>query len=98
MDAKQLIKWSILSLAVSGGDIPELPHITSENIDEVYDDFKNDIYDYEYEFREGEVETDISCDYSRHYESNSEATKAPNGIWVGWTYWYGGGKHGEPEA
>jgi hypothetical protein len=98
MDAKQLIKWSILSLAVSGGDIPELPHITSENIDEVYDDFKNDIYDYEYEFREGEVETDISCDYSRHYESNSVATKAPNGIWVGWTYWYGGGKHGEPEA
>jgi len=20
------------------------------------------------------------------------------GDWVGWTYWYGGGKHGEPDA
>ena len=22
----------------------------------------------------------------------------PDGSWVGWTYWYGGGKYGEPEA
>jgi hypothetical protein len=22
----------------------------------------------------------------------------PDGTWVGWTYWYGGGKHGEPSA
>ena len=22
----------------------------------------------------------------------------PDGSWVGWTYWYGGGKHAEPEV
>ncbi|WP_244097750.1 hypothetical protein [Burkholderia anthina] len=26
------------------------------------------------------------------------AAQAPDGSWVGWNYWYGGGKHGEPEA
>jgi hypothetical protein len=44
------------------------------------------------------VETHLSCPSSRHYESDAVAAKAPDGSWVGWTYWYGGGKHGEPEA
>lgn len=30
--------------------------------------------------------------------SCATAAKMPDGSWVGWTYWYGGGKHGEPEA
>lgn len=50
------------------------------------------------EVREGEAETGIPCDWSRHYESKSVAAKCDDGSWVGWTYWYGGGKHGEPEA
>ncbi len=41
-------------------------------------------------------ETGISSDYSRHYESKSVAKEIAPGVWVGWTYWYGGGKHGEP--
>lgn len=24
--------------------------------------------------------------------------QAPDGTWVGWTYWYGGGKYAEPSA
>jgi hypothetical protein len=50
------------------------------------------------EVRGGEVETSLPCDRSRHYESKAVAAKLPDGSWVGWTYWYGGGKHGEPEA
>lgn len=50
------------------------------------------------EFRQGEQETEIECDWSRHYESKSVAAEMDDGSWVGWTYWYGGGKHGEPEA
>ena len=50
------------------------------------------------DWRRGTEETDIECDWSRHYESKSVATKLSDGSWVGWTYWYGGGKHGEPEA
>lgn len=50
------------------------------------------------EVREGEAETGLPCEWSRHYESKSVAAPLPDGSWVGWTYWYGGGKHSEPEA
>lgn len=75
-----------------------ITEITKENVDDLYEAFCDDIQDIKYEFREGEVETKLPCDYSRHYESKSVAAKIPDGSWVGWTYWYGGGKHGEPEA
>jgi len=55
-------------------------------------------YEIVSEFRDGQVETDIPCDWSRHYESKSVAAKCCDGSWVGWTYWYGGGKHGEPQS
>ena len=55
-------------------------------------------WDYEYEFREGQVETKLPCEYSRHYESKAVARKMTDGSWVGWAYWYGGGKHGDPEG
>ena len=41
-------------------------------------------------------ETGIPCDGSRHYSSKSVARQLPTGEWIGWTYWFGGGKHGEP--
>lgn len=50
------------------------------------------------EVREGEVETNLSCDYSRNYESKAVAARLPDGSWVGWTYWYGGGKHSSPSS
>ena len=31
-----------------------------------------------------------------HYESKSVATQLNGPIWIGWTYWYGGGKHSNP--
>lgn len=49
------------------------------------------------EIRSGEVETGLPCEWSRHYESKSVAAQYLDGSWVGWTYWYGGGKHGCPE-
>lgn len=36
-------------------------------------------------------------EYSRHYDCH-EVAALLSGRWVGWTYWYGGGKHGEPEG
>lgn len=36
--------------------------------------------------------------WSRNYESDEVGAKMPDGSWVGWTHWHGGGKHGEPEA
>lgn len=71
--------------------------VTADNIDELYDECE-DKQDVIYEVREGDYETKLPCQSSRHYESKSVAAQAPDGSWVGWTYWYGGGKHGEPEA
>lgn len=108
MTPQQKIQWIILnkyfeeSGMVEKDGVPEYPTITAENIEDVYYEIEEEsgdsLQEYKYELREGEIETDIPCDYSRHYESKSVAAQAPDGTWVGWTYWYGGGKHGEPEA
>ena len=70
----------------------------AETVDALFDDLesRDELQDLLSEFREGEVETNIACDWSRHYESKSVAASLSDGTWVGWTYWYGGGKHGEP--
>lgn len=72
--------------------------ITAETVDKQYTELieLNLHWDYESEFRQGTVETKLSCPYSRCYEAKAVARKLSDG-WVGWTYWYGGGKHGNPE-
>lgn len=74
--------------------------MTGEAIDKAYDDLaeKGGHYDPMYDLREGDVATDVPCEYLRHHESKSVAMKCCDGSWVGWTYWYGGGKHAEPES
>lgn len=80
----------------------ELPPITADNIDEVYEEIDGDDYalqDARYEMRESGQETGLPArHHSRHYESDEVAVKYIDGTWVGFTYWYGGGKYGEPEA
>jgi len=82
--------------------LPEL--LTEKQIYDFYEECReNHLCDTLYEAREniretGE-ETGISSDnHSRHYESEEVAAKMSDGTWVGWTYWHGGGKHGEPAA
>tara|TARA_Y100000310_G_scaffold96388_1_gene94157 strand:+ start:70 stop:516 length:447 start_codon:yes stop_codon:yes gene_type:complete len=78
------------------------PYFEAGDIDQAWDNaFEADLdqgwlQEIECEFRGGEALTDISSEYSRHYESKSVAANIDN-QWVGWTYWYGGGKHGQPE-
>jgi hypothetical protein len=78
----------------------EVPEVAPEDIDEIYGELEEDDehWDAMSELREGTVETEIPCTYSRHYESKSVAAQAVDGTWVGWTYWYGGGKHSEPDS
>ncbi len=97
MTPEQKVKSKIL--AVDAGYRDETIEVTAENVDRLYARLVNDSehWDAMNEVREGEVETGIPCDWSRHYESKSVAAKMPDGSWVGWTYWYGGGKHGCPE-
>lgn len=54
-------------------------------------------FDAKSEFRSYGIETDLEPPYSRHFEANQVARKMPSGNWVSWTYWYGGGKHSNPD-
>jgi len=98
MTPQQKIKWAILARVAEWAKMnpPEYP---CSNIDELYDELveTGDYYDAESEIREGEVETGLACELSRHYESDAVAMQMPDKSWVGWTYWHGGGKHGNPE-
>jgi hypothetical protein len=100
MTPEQMIKAAILAQAIEQDVVSVAEPITAENVDEIFDSSNEEyeLQDFLYEFREGEVETNIPAPSSRHYEAKSVAAKAPDGSWIGWTYWYGGGKHGEPEA
>ena len=75
--------------------------LTADNVDDLYDEIEGEDYtlqDARSEVRCGVHETGLPAPHSRHYESKSVAAQTLDGSWVGWTYWYGGGKHGVPEA
>lgn len=71
-----------------------------ESYESIWHDIKSEFdeaYELEYEMREG-VETNLHPKTSsRHYEIDVHAMKVDD-IWVAWDFYYGGGKHGEPEA
>jgi len=73
---------------------------TKEDIDEFERQVEeDDLRDVLSELRGNyDEETGLPTEYSRHYESKSVAKQMKDGTWIGWTFWYGGGKHGEPEA
>ncbi|QYC52551.1 hypothetical protein [Salmonella phage SSBI34] len=54
------------------------------------------LWEVQYDFRSSGIVTNLLPEMSRHYESDQVARETPFG-WVSWTYWYGGGKHGNPE-
>jgi hypothetical protein len=99
MTPEQKIKWLILA-KVAEWEEESLDPVTADNVDDLYGQLveEDNHWDAKNEVRCGEVETGLKCEYSRHYESKSVAAKAPDGSWIGWPYWYGGGKHGEPSA
>ncbi len=71
-----------------------------ESYESIWYDIKSEFdeaYELEYEMREG-LEINLpSKTSSRHYEIDVHAMEVDD-IWVAWDYYYGGGKHGEPEA
>ncbi len=92
--------WAVLvDAAESYGFI--LPATVDEtNVEALYAELcERDIHwDCVRELRESGIETGLEGPASRHYESKEVAAKMPDGSWVGWTYWHGGGKHGNPES
>lgn len=99
MTPEQKIKSAILAKVAEWDGKPRGDY-NKDNVDSLYQQLVDEDghWDARSEIRSGDVETGLPCEWSRHYESKSVAAKMPDGSWVGWTYWYGGGKHGEPEA
>ena len=58
----------------------------------------NSHWDPEEEFRCSGEPTGLKAEFSRNYESTAVGRLLDDGVWVGWTYWHGGGKHSEPGA
>lgn len=100
MTAQQKVKALVLLHIRSWGN--EVEPITKETLDEVWDSFadgdcEDTLRDAVNDIRGGQVETGFACPLSRHFEAKSVGAKLPDGSWVGWTYWYGGGKHSYPQ-
>lgn len=90
------LKYAILNLDAQwqGEELPT--HLSESAVLDLWDEHEC-IQDAMYEIRGSGTPTGLHSPSSRHYESESVAVQCPNGEWVGFTYWYGGGKHGNPE-
>ena len=105
MSPTQKIKWKILACAARW-EKETLPAITAENVDALYDALvaRDGHWDAVNEVRSsGIVHTGLptkNAPYQliRHYEHEEVAAEMPDGTWVGWTYWHGGGKFGDPDG
>lgn len=96
MTPAEKLKQKIIHMAT--GDIV----VGSVEVNDLWEELDNnpdtsdERHDRERELRGSGLPTGLPTDYSRHYESKAVAAEMLDGSWVGWTYWYGGGKHGEP--
>lgn len=107
MTPTQKIKKHLLNrLAVSDSlQLPELA--TGEQVDIVYAQYGSthgdELHDISSGVRAGQVQTSLlpyicNARLLRDYDADMVATQMDDGSWVGWTYWHGGGRHGEPSA
>jgi hypothetical protein len=107
MTPTQKIKKHLLLRLVNWRNV-RLPDLdTGEQIDDAYDmysDIESDtMHDLRSEVRAGQVQTSLQpyiCNARllRDYDADMVAAQMDDGSWVGWTYWQGGGRHGEPSA
>lgn len=90
--------WAQL-IQESNHAVDDITRLTAEElqdlIDEIRDEYDCEFYDALSDWRTSGEETSLPCEGSRHYETEQVAGRTPFG-WVAWTYWYGGGKHGDP--
>ena len=78
-----------------------VPALTKETIDATWQTLQemDNVRDAMNDIRSSGDSTGLpDRQWSRNYESDEVGAKLPDGSWVGWTHWHGGGKHGEPEA
>lgn len=97
MKPETKLKYAILDLAATWNDEVLPSNLTEEQVEEYWED-TDYLEDAISEVRCSGIETGLPGQYSRHYESEEVAVQCPNGDWVGFTYWHGGGKFGDPDS
>lgn len=97
MKPETKLKYAILELAAIWNDQTIATDLTEDQVEELWGEAEC-LQDATNEIRCSGVNTGLDCDYSRPYESEAVAVKCPSGDWVGFTYWYGGGKWGDPDS
>jgi hypothetical protein len=97
MKPEYKLKYAILNLQAEWGGESLPTQLSEEDIEDLWVE-ADCLQDAKSEIRCSGISTRLPCDYSRHYESEAVAVQCPNGDWVGFTYWFGGGKYGEPDA
>lgn len=102
MTAPEKVMWLIANRALKFADSKSELSYPEEDMDEVYQrmllQYPSYMQDADEEVRNGDLETDLEAPFSRHYECDIVASELPDGTWVAYPYWHGGGQHGEPEA
>ena len=105
MTPEQKLKLAILFRAASWKEITLPTEVDVHNVDELYDTHNADcgLQDAIEAVRHDGFPTDLadSTPWFRgadDFEKESVAMKLADGTWVGWTRWYGGGKHAEPAS
>jgi hypothetical protein len=100
MTPEQKLKHLVLLSAfkMSREDVPQ--SITKESIDDLYRlmSARDDVKAAADIIREGVVDTSLPCSPDSGLESFSVGAQAPDGTWIGWTYWCGESKFGDPAA
>ena len=103
MTPTQKIKWLVLDKAAQRRE-EDPPPYPCDDVDDLFaaaegsDEICDALYDALGDVRASGEDTDIETKgWNRNYECKSIAAQLPDGSWVGWTYWYGGGKHDEPQ-
>ncbi|CAH9014380.1 conserved hypothetical protein [Vibrio phage 249E41-1] len=94
-------------LVEEGVTLKEGVTLTLDNSEDIYDcpdeflegDYLEDkMSDALYEIRYTGEEISLSPkNYSRHYEVDCVVSKFDD-VWIAWDYYYGGGKHADPDA
>lgn len=107
MTPTQKIKKHLL-LCLAKSDALQLPELaTGDQVDLVYAQYGvshgDELHDISSGVRVGQVQTSLQpyiCNTRllRDYDADMVAAQMDDGSWVGWTYWHGGGRHGEPSA
>ena len=71
-------------------------HPTNGEVDLLWGIMEDAVSDLVSNLSDAGEATGLPCGRSRHYETESMARQMDDESWVGWTRYYGGGKHGEP--